>query len=303
VFLALCFVALAAGFQSYDEFQAIIPGVWKGTAMSVLGTTRNVQMVFLSDGVFSCHVIDESGLVDETSGATCFGEGVDFDSWEKVYQFSYRERSNTVTGQLTIISVDGYLLQSDVELVVTADSSNGQQLLFRVSSPRHHALPGTFFSLNKVDEESDIYSCQNYCNGQGYCDFYSGYCSNYVDYDTGMLYSESSDEHHQGGFLFFCLLFLLTACMCCCACRCMRKRKCKQSRCCKKEGSCEIATQTQPQVPAEPFNPPGQYYFVPIPWNGAPSAPMYMPVPTDAQQEMYPIAPQFVSVPIAPLEM
>mmetsp|Transcript_9675 Transcript_9675/g.13331 ORF Transcript_9675/g.13331 Transcript_9675/m.13331 type:complete len:301 (-) Transcript_9675:1124-2026(-) len=290
LFVALC-LGLAAAFRNYEEFQTVLPGMWQGTATSLMGTTRTVQFVFTSDGHYSCHVLTEdTAEIDDWSGASCFEEGTDYDSWMKTYSFN-RERQviDYIDGSLNLVDVEGNEMQSDVDLVVATEFNGKDQLFFRVKSQRDLKLR-TFFTLVKVASEEDVVPCSDYCGGDGYCYFFSGVCSNDVIYDSWSMDSPSSDE---GGLCLVSIFIIIAvlSCLCCC-CRRMCRRSCKNqsnSRC---VFSCRNNTPVQPQVPADPY--PGFVYMPMFP-SQAPSAPMYMPV-TEAAP--VPMPPPYVMVPM-----
>lgn len=294
--LIVLFCGLAAAFRNYEEFQTVLPGMWQGSAASVFGTTRTVQFVFTSDGHYSCHVITEdTAAIDDWSGASCFGEGNDYDSWDKTYSFNYDADNNYIDGSLTLVDFDGSEMFSDVDLVVTTHWNEENELLFRVKSPRTRKW-NTFFTLTKVSEEYEISPCADYCGGEGYCFFDSGVCSNDYIYDSWSVDSFSSDD---GGVCFFTIFIIISifACLCCCCCR-MCRRKCRSSGgCCSRSSAykCQyvpVSTQ-EPQVPTEPY--PG-YFYMPMPmYPQGPSAPMYVQM---EGASAVPMPPQYVVVPM-----
>jgi len=296
ILLVVLFCSLAAAFRNYEEFQTVLPGMWQGTATSLRGTSRTVQLVFTSDGHYSCHVITEdTAEIDDWSGESCFEEGTDYDSELKTYYFSYDEDNNFIGGSFTLVDYDGMTMLSDVDLVVTTHVLEEDQLFFRVKSPRSRKLH-TFFTLKKIASEDVIFPCQDYCQGEGYCYFYSGVCSNDVIYDSWSMDSSSSEDRGVCLFTLIIIAAVLT-CLCCCCCK-MCRRKCRSTGgwSCKYRCSSYRCNYTpvpqEPQVPSEPY--PG-FFYMPFGAPQGPSAPMYIPINEAAPVQM---PPPYVVVPM-----
>jgi hypothetical protein len=290
--LVVLFCGLAAAFRNHEEFQTVLPGMWQGTATSLLGTTRTVQFVFTSDGHYSCHVITEdTAEIDDWSGESCFEEGTDYDSPLKTYSFNYDVDNNFISGSVNLVDYDGMQMLSEVDLVVTTHVLEEDQLFFRVKSPRSRRLH-TFFTLKKIASEEEISPCQDYCQGEGYCYFYSGACSNDVIYDSWSMDSSSSED---GGICLFTIIIIaaVLTCLCCCCCRMCRRRRCHGCKSmCRSSYRCNYTPVPQePQVPSEPY--PGFYYTAFIPQG--PSAPMYVPLNEGTPAHM---PPPYVVVPM-----